>query len=164
MLDYVTSNPNPSITSCKHDVQLWVVSDASYLSVSKSRSRVGGFNYLGPMLDPTKLLPQQHAFVNTPIHVEASVLKPVVGAVSESEIAAGHINARKEIPLRMALLEMGHPQTFTPLEMDNDAAFGILTSRIIQKNLKLSTCVSFGSEIGKIKNNSSCIGLKERIT
>ena len=40
MLDCVSSNLNPSTTYCKFDMQLWIFSDVSYLSVSKSRSRV----------------------------------------------------------------------------------------------------------------------------
>ena len=48
MLDYMASHPNPSITFYKSDMQLWVVADASYLSVPKARSRVGGYHYLGP--------------------------------------------------------------------------------------------------------------------
>jgi len=136
MLDYMISNPDPSITFFKSDMQLWVVSDASYLSVSKSRSRVGGFHFLGNIPDDTKPLSQQPKFFNAPIHVEASILKPVVSAASEAEIAAGYVNARKAIPLRIALLEMGHPQHPTPLEMDNDTAFGVLTSRIIPKKSK----------------------------
>ena len=97
----------------------------SYLYVSKSRSRVEGFHYLGPMPDPITLLPQQHKFLNAP-----------VGAASESEIAAVYINARKAISFRMALLEKGHRQTFTSLWMGKDASFGVLTSRIIPKKSK----------------------------
>ena len=46
MPDCMVSHPDPSITYYKYDVQLWVVSDASYLSMSKSRSRVEGSHYL----------------------------------------------------------------------------------------------------------------------
>ena len=136
MLDYMISNPDPSITFVKSDMQLWIVSDASCLSVSKSRSRVGGFHFLGNVPNNTQPLSQQQKLLNAPIHVEASILKPVVSAASEAEIAAGFVNARKAIPLRIALLEMGHPQQSTPLEMDNDTAFGVLTSRIVPKKSK----------------------------
>lgn len=103
MLDYMTSNPDPSITFLKSDMQLWTVSDASYLSVSKSRSRVGGFHFLGNVPNTKQPLSQQQKFLNAPIHVEASILKPVVSAASEAEIAAAYVNARKAIPLRIAL-------------------------------------------------------------
>ena len=58
-----------------------------------------------------KPLLQQQKFLNVPIHTEASILKPVVGAVSEAEITVGYANARKAIPLCVALLENGIPLT-----------------------------------------------------
>ena len=36
ILDYIISNPDSSITFVKSDMQLWIVSDTSYLLVSKS--------------------------------------------------------------------------------------------------------------------------------
>ena len=110
MLDYMISKPDPSITFVKSDTQLWIVSDASYLSVSKSRSRVGSFHFLGNVPNNIQLLSQQQKFLNTPIHIEASILKPIVSAASEAEIAAGYVNAHKAIPLRIALLDMGYPR------------------------------------------------------
>ena len=65
-----------------------------------------------------------------------SILKPIISAASEAEIAAGYLNARKAIPLRIALLEMGYPQHPTLLEIDNNMAFGVCTSRIILKKSK----------------------------
>ena len=103
------SNPDPSITFFKSDMQVWVASDASYLSVSKLRSRVSGFHFLGNIPDDTKPLSQQQKFFNVLMHADASILKPVLGAASEAEIAAACANARKAIPLCIALLEMGHP-------------------------------------------------------
>ena len=108
MPDCMSINPDPSTTHHESDMQLWIVSDASYSSVSKSRSRVGGFHYLGNTPNHARPLPKKQKFFNAPIHVEASTLKPIVGASSEAEIAAGHVNARKAIPFRIALLEMGH--------------------------------------------------------
>ena len=39
-------------------------------------------------------------------------------------------------PLRMALLEMGHPQKTTPLKTDNNMAHDVLTLKIIPKKSK----------------------------
>ena len=104
ILDYMISNPDLSITFVKSGMQLWIVSNASYLSVSKSQSRVGGFYFLGNVPNDIQPLSQQQKFLNAPIHAEASILKPVVSAVSEAEIATGYVNACKAIPLRIALL------------------------------------------------------------
>ena len=112
MLDHMVSNPDPSRICYKSDVQLWVASDASYLSVSKSRSRVGGFHYLGHAPGCSTPLPQQQKFLNSPIQVEEIIIKPVVSSASESEIAAGYANPRKAIPLRVAFFVNGTSPTF----------------------------------------------------
>ena len=43
------------------------------------------------------LLAQQQIELNAPIHVEATILKPVVGAASEAEIAAACANGKERI-------------------------------------------------------------------
>jgi hypothetical protein len=62
---------------------LYVHSDASYLSKPKARSRVGGYFYLGNPKEPTDN-PQP----NGSIHVESRILKHIMAAASEAEIAA----------------------------------------------------------------------------
>ena len=101
--------PNPSITYKASDMCLWISSDSSYLSVSKAYSRVGGYHFLGNRPDPSKPLVPQHLICNAPIYVEASILRNVMGAASESEIAGAYINARMGVELRIILMEMGHP-------------------------------------------------------
>ena len=112
---------------------LYVASDSSYLSASKSRSRVGGYYFLGNKPNPSKPIATQSIFHNTPIHVEASILKYVMSATSESEIAVSFINAKLAIPIRICLLEIGHSQLATPFEIDNTMAYGILTKQLMPK-------------------------------
>lgn len=59
LLDHMATYPNPSITHKASDMVLWVLSDSSYLSVTGSRSRAGGYYFLGNNLDFTKLLAPQ---------------------------------------------------------------------------------------------------------
>ena len=59
-----------------------------------------------------------------------------MGAASESEIARGHANARIAVELHIMLMEMGHPQPKTPLELDNTTAFGTLTKQLVPKRSK----------------------------
>jgi len=136
LLDYMSTYPNPSITYKKSDMILWISSDSSYQSVSKSRSRVGGFHFLGNKPSNPHSLSNQQTFVNAPIHVEATILRHVMGAASESEIAAGYVNARDAVETRITLMEMGHPQPSTPLEMDNTTAYGILTKQLLPRRSK----------------------------
>ena len=74
--------------------------------------------------------------MNAPIHVEATILKNIMSAASEAEIAGAHVNAKAGIPIRIALLEMGHLQEATPLEMDNTTAYVILTKQLIPRHSK----------------------------
>ena len=136
LLNSIATYPNPSITFKKSDMILWISSDSSYLSVPKARSRVGGHHFLGNMHDPTKPIAKQRSEINAPVHAEASILRNVMSAASESEIAAAHVNARIGAPLRIALMELGHPQPPTPLEIDNTTSHGILTKSLLPKRSK----------------------------
>jgi len=117
-------------------MQCWISSDSSYLSVTKSRSRVGGYHFLGNIPRFDQPLENQRTFINAPFYVEASTLKSIVGAASEAEVSAAHVNARHGITHRMTLLEMDHPQLQTPLEIDNTTAYGMLTNTLMPKRSK----------------------------
>jgi hypothetical protein len=93
---------------------LHIHSDASYLSVSNARSRLGGLFFCG----------------------DKSVIKNVVASVAESEVGACFHNAQSGAPLRVTLTELGHTQPPTPLRTDNSTAFGILNEAIKQKRSK----------------------------
>jgi hypothetical protein len=136
LLDYLSTYPNPSITFKRSDMILWISSDSSYQSVSKSRSRVGGYHFLGNTYDPKKDMNIQRSLINAPIHVEASILRNIMSAASESEIAAAYVNAKDGVESRITLMEMGHPQPKTPLEIDNTTAFGILTKQLLPRRSK----------------------------
>ena len=90
-------------------MMLAVVSNSSFLSVSKSRSRVGGYHFLSNITNPKIPLGNQVIFYNVPIYVEVSILKNTMSAASKSEIAIAFINTKLAIPERICLLEMGHP-------------------------------------------------------
>ena len=115
---------------------MYVASDSSCLSVSNGRSRVGGHHFLGNQPKLNVPLADQTIFHNAPTHVEASILKSVMSAASESEIAAAYVNAKLAVPIRMCLLEMGYHQPATPLEIDNATAHGLLTKQLMPKRSK----------------------------
>ena len=115
---------------------LWVSSDSSYQSVLKSRSRVEGYYYLGNNYKPTIDLNQQRAFINAPIYVKASILKYIMSTILELEITAAYINTKEAIELRITLLEMGHHQPETSLEINNTTAFSILTKKLLSRHSK----------------------------
>ena len=76
-------------------------SDASYLTCPGSKSRAGGFFYLGN---------KDESIINGSILYLTIIIKNVIASAAESEIAALFLNARLAIPLRNALREMGHTQ------------------------------------------------------
>ena len=53
-LDYMATNPNATIEYKASDMILHVHSDASYLSLSKARSRAAGIHFLSTKPPPTK--------------------------------------------------------------------------------------------------------------
>ena len=129
LLDYAATHPNATIEYTPSGMILKVHSDASYLSEPRAKSRFGGHYYLGS--EP--VLETQH---NGPVHTTASILKNVVSSASEAEYGGIFMNAKAALPLRQALLDLGHAQPPTPIQTDNDTATGLANETIKQKHSK----------------------------
>ena len=54
----------------------------------------------------------------------------------ETEVAATFYNDKEALPFRVTLTEMGHPQTPTPMEVDNETAIRFLKITMEQKRSK----------------------------
>jgi hypothetical protein len=106
MLDYLVTHPDATIRYHASDMIFHIHSDASYVSVSNARSRLGGLFFLG-------LQPPEQDKLNGSILNVASVIKNVVASAPESEVGACFHSAQSEAPLRVTLTELGHIQ---PLE------------------------------------------------
>jgi hypothetical protein len=129
LLDYLANHPGAKIRFHASDMILHIHSDASYLSVSKSISSLGGLFYLGYNY------PNENK-INGSIPNVASVIKHVVASAAESEVGTCFQNAQTVVPLRVTLLELGHNQPATPLITDKYTAYGILNETIKQKQSK----------------------------
>jgi hypothetical protein len=81
MLDYLATHPDATIRYHASDMILNIHSDASYLSVSNARSRLGGLFFLG------KKSPKQETINGSILNV-ATVIKNVVASAAESEVGA----------------------------------------------------------------------------
>lgn len=92
-------------------------SDAAYLVAPESRSRAGGFHFLG---DKSK-----NQF-NGPILVLAKIRKNVMSSAAEAKVGAMFLNTREAIPIRKCLINMGHPQPPTPLTTDNNTVIEVI--------------------------------------
>jgi len=136
LLDYAASNPLATIRYTASGMILYIHSDASYLSVSKARSRVGGHFFLSnPSTDPSKP-PLVRPPLNGPIHTISKILKNVVGSAAEAEIAGTYVNATEAVPIVVTLEELGHIQPPTPIQVDNSTAFGFANKKIKIKRTK----------------------------
>jgi hypothetical protein len=130
MLDYLATHPDATIRYHACDmILLHIHSDASYLSVSNGRSRLGGLFSLG------NKSPEQETLHGSILNV-AAVIKNVVAPAAESEVVACFHNAQTGALLRVTLAELGHTQPRTPLRTDSSTAFVILNKTIKQRQSK----------------------------
>ena len=100
--------PDPSITYHKSDMCLCTLSDSSYFCATNDLDRVGAYHLLGNKPNPTIPLKEQHIIFNSPMYVEARILKPVMSAESEAHAPGDFVNARQCMPKRKSILEMKH--------------------------------------------------------
>ena len=66
----------------------------------------------------------------------AQIIKAVMSSAAEAELGALYINSREAIPQRHLLEQMGHPQTPTPIQVDNTTALGVVKNTIQPKRTK----------------------------
>jgi hypothetical protein len=129
MLDYLATHPDAKIRCHASNMVLHIHSDASYISVSNARSRLGGLFFLG------NKSPKQDD-LNGSIPNVAAVINNMVASAAESEIGACFHNTQSGAPLRVTLTELGHTQPPTPLRTNNSTAYGIVNETINQKRSK----------------------------
>ena len=133
ILNYAATHPSAEIKYHASDMCLHIHSDASYLSAPKARSRASGFFFLS---DHTSKLPPADASINGAIHITSKIIKRVMGSAAEAEIGAAYLNGQEGIPIRTTLIEMGHPQPPTPLQVDNTTARSFAAGTMKQKRSK----------------------------
>ena len=127
-LDYAASQEDAILTYKASDMILAIHSDASYLSEPNARSRAGGHMFLAGKED----IPLNNgAILNI-----SQTIKTVMSSAAEAELAALFINAKTAVSMRQTLVELGHPQTQTPMQTDNSTAHALLTNTILPKALK----------------------------
>jgi hypothetical protein len=104
---------------------LHVHSDASYLTEPEARSRAGGHFFLSND-------PQSEPILNAPILSLVKVIRAVMSSAAEAELGATFYNCKEAVPLRTALIELGHQQPATPVQVDNATAVGIANRTVKQ--------------------------------
>jgi hypothetical protein len=129
MLDYLATHPDATIRYHASDMVLHIHSDASYLSVSNARSRLGGLFFLG------NKSPEQDTKNGSILNVPA-VIKNVVASAAESEVGACFHNTQSGALLTVTVTELGHTKPPTPLRTDKYTAYGIVSETIKIKRSK----------------------------
>jgi hypothetical protein len=127
-LSYAKTWPNASLLIRPSDMLLRAHSDASYLSESNARSRIGGILFLGNKDDPT--------FHNAAIEQLSTIIDVRVSSAAEAEYAALFYVAKECEPIRETLKELGYPQPATLITCDNQCAVSIAYDTVKQKRSK----------------------------
>ena len=136
LLDYMASNPIATIRYHASGMVLFIHSDASYLSVSKARSRASGVFFLSNPKPANVQFSDYTPILNGFVHVLCKILRNVMSSTAEAEYGALFLNGQAAVPIRTTLIEMGHPQPPTPIQVDNSTAVGIANKSIKQKMSK----------------------------
>ena len=131
LLNYVATHPNATVRFYRSKMILHVHSDGSYLSLPKAKSRAGGYFFLSSNSSDHATCPH-----NGPIYCLSKILKNVMGSAAEVEIGATYVCAQEALPIRQMLIDMGHPQPPTPVQVDNTTAVGFANKTIKQKRSK----------------------------
>ena len=103
-------------------------SDATYLNVSSAHSRAGAHI----MLSENTPLPS----LNRPVLTIAQIIKNVMSSAAEAELSGIFICAKVMIPLQNTLMEMGWPQTPSPVQCDNSTTIGVTNKNMVKNVLK----------------------------
>jgi hypothetical protein len=127
-LDYAATQGEAVITYRASDMKLAIHSDASYLSEPKARSRAGGHFFCSEnVADPAD---------NGAVLTVATIIKQVMSSAAEAELGGLFINAKKAVPIRTTLEELGHKQSNTPIQTDNSTANGLVNNEVQPKATK----------------------------
>ena len=86
----MATNPNPMNRTHASEMQLWTLSDASHLTVSKATSRVSCLHLLIDAPNDETLLSEQNPPLNSPTRAKLGILKMVATSASEAELGAAY--------------------------------------------------------------------------
>ena len=132
LLNFCATYPNASPIFRTSDIVLHIDSDTSYLSLSKARSRVGGYYYLSDLSSDLEKEPTSGSKPNGPIFTVCHILRHTMAPAAEAELAALFKNGQEAVVLRNTLLNLGHHQPPTPIKTDNSTVAGISNHTILQ--------------------------------
>lgn len=95
---------------------LHIDSDASFLSLSKARSRAGGHYCHSDMLQASTKEPTIASKRNRPVFTVCHILQHIMASTAEAEIAAFFKNGQEAVVLSNTLINLEHLQSPTPVK------------------------------------------------
>ena len=110
LLDYLASNPNAIIRYHVSGMILFIHGDASYLSVTKARSRASGLFSLSDTKPDAITFSEYTPILNGFIFIMCKILRNIMASGAEAEYGALFLNGQAAVPIRTTLIEMHHPQ------------------------------------------------------
>jgi hypothetical protein len=164
LLNYCATHPDAVIKYHASDMVLHIDSDASYLSLPKAHSRVGGHHYLSDRSTNDHQAPNQSPTPNSVVHVICQKLKPVVASAAESEVGGLFVNGQEATVLCTTLEELRHIQPPTPIKTDNSTASGIANDTIKQRRSRAMEMRFIGFVIASIRDNFLSTGALDPTT
>jgi hypothetical protein len=129
LLGYVATYPNDGIVYRASNMILCAHSDAGFLNELQSRSQAGAHIFL--------LEDVPYPCFNGAVLSIVQIIKFVMASAAESELAALFITARKMIPYRQTLIDMGWPQPKSPIQTNNSTAAGVVNNTIVPRRSKM---------------------------
>ncbi len=125
LLDYLAMQEDAVLSYHASNKVLTVLSNASYLSEPKARSRAGVHFFLS---NDTTIPPNNGAVLNI-----AHIIKNVMSLATKAELAGLYITAHKAVYIRIILEELGHKQPPTPIQTDNAMADTVINGKVQPK-------------------------------
>ena len=136
LLNYFASNSQAEIQYRAIGLQLAIHSDASYLSVTKSRSRDSGVHFLSigpPDPDNTEdFMPTTNGI----LLVVCKIMHNIMASEAEAEYGTIFVNTQTAVPILTTLSEMRWKHGPTTTQVENSTAVGIATKEFHQKKSK----------------------------
>ena len=127
LLNCLASNPQAEIQYRASGMKLAIHSDASYLSVSQSRSRASGVHFLtkGPPdpKNPEYFVPTANGI----LLIVCKIMRNIMASAAKDEYGTIFVNTQTAVPIYTILSEMGWKQVPTAIQVDNSTAMGIAT-------------------------------------
>jgi hypothetical protein len=125
LLGFVSAHPDGRKVFHPSDMQLVVLTDASYLLRPNAGSVAGYFHHLSRLRDS--------GFFNAPISVQSTGIPIVCSTVQEAEYSGTFGAAKIATSERQVLHDLGYPQRPTVIYCDNEVAVRLANKSVKQK-------------------------------